>query len=309
MRILFMGTPDFAVASLSALLEAGHDICGVFTQPDKPKNRGMKLQASPVKEFALAHDIPVFQPLKMRDGEAMGYIQERKPELIVVAAYGRILPGDILDYPPCGCINVHSSLLPKYRGAAPINWAILNGDKTTGVTIMHMAPALDAGDIILQRETAIGPDETAPELFQRLAELGGGLLVEAVEQIAKGEATRTPQLEADATYAPMLGRELSPMDWSKDGQTLHDQVRGLLAWPCATAEMGGVRCKVFSTAVLDGTTDLAPGTVAEAGKDGIVMACGGGTLLRVKELQPDGKKRMAAADFLRGRPLTAGERL
>ena len=309
MRILFMGTPDFAVASLSALLEAGHDICGVFTQPDKPKNRGMKLQASPVKEFALAHDIPMFQPLKMRDGEAMGYIQERKPELIVVAAYGRILPGDILDYPPCGCINVHSSLLPKYRGAAPINWAILNGDKTTGVTIMHMAPALDAGDIILQRETAIGPDETAPELFQRLAELGGGLLVEAVEQIAKGEATRTPQLEADATYAPMLGRELSPMDWSKDGQTLHDQVRGLLPWPCATAEFGGVRCKVFSTAVLDGTTDLAPGTVAEAGKDGIVMACGGGTLLRVKELQPDGKKRMAAADFLRGRPLTAGERL
>ena len=309
MRILFMGTPDFAVASLSALLEAGHDICGVFTQPDKPKNRGMKLQASPVKEFALAHDIPVFQPLKMRDGEAMGYIQERKPELIVVAAYGRILPGDILDYPPCGCINVHSSLLPKYRGAAPINWAILNGDKTTGVTIMHMAPTLDAGDIILQRETAIGPDETAPELFQRLAELGGGLLVEAVEQIAKGEATRTPQLEADATYAPMLGRELSPMDWGKDGQTLHDQVRGLLPWPCATAEFGGVRCKVFSTAVLDGTTDLAPGTVAEAGKDGIVMACGGGTLLRVKELQPDGKKRMAAADFLRGRPLTAGERL
>ena len=309
MRILFMGTPDFAVASLSALLEAGHDICGVFTQPDKPKNRGMKLQASPVKEFALAHDIPVFQPLKMRDGEAMGYIQERKPELIAVAAYGRILPGDILDYPPCGCINVHSSLLPKYRGAAPINWAILNGDKTTGVTIMHMAPALDAGDIILQRETAIGPDETAPELFQRLAELGGGLLVEAVEQIAKGEATRTPQLEADATYAPMLGRELSPMDWSKDGQTLHDQVRGLLPWPCATAEFGGVRCKVFSTAVLDGTTDLAPGTVAEAGKDGIVMACGGGTLLRVKELQPDGKKRMAAADFLRGHPLTAGEML
>ena len=309
MRILFMGTPDFAVASLSALLAAGHEVCGVFTQPDKPKNRGMKLQASPVKEFALAHDIPVFQPVKMRDGEAMGYIRDLDPALIVVAAYGRILPDDILDYPAHGCINVHSSLLPRYRGAAPINWAILNGDKTTGVTIMHMAPALDAGDIILQRETAIGPDETAPELFQRLAELGGGLLVEAVEQIAKGEATRTPQLEADATYAPMLGRELSPMDWSKDGQTLHDQVRGLLPWPCATAEFGGVRCKVFSTAVLDGTTDLAPGTVAEAGKDGIVMACGGGTLLRVKELQPDGKKRMAAADFLRGRPLTAGERL
>lgn len=309
MRILFMGTPDFAVASLSALLAAGHEVCGVFTQPDKPKNRGMKLQASPVKEFALAHDIPVFQPVKMRDGEAMGYIRGLDPELIVVAAYGRILPDDILDYPVHGCINVHSSLLPRYRGAAPINWAILNGDKTTGVTIMHMAAELDAGDIILQGETDIGPDETAPELFDRLAALGGALLVEAVGQIERGEAARRPQTASEVTYAPMLGRELSPMDWTKPAQTLHDQVRGLLPWPCATAEFGGVRCKVFSTAVLDGTTDLKPGTVAEAGKDGIVMACGGGSLLRVRELQPDGKKRMAAADFLRGHPLTAGEML
>ena len=309
MRILFMGTPDFAVASLSALLTAGHDVCGVFTQPDKPKNRGMKLQASPVKEFALAHNIPVFQPVKMRDGEAMGYIRDLDPALIVVAAYGRILPDDILDYPAHGCINVHSSLLPRYRGAAPINWAILNGDKTTGVTIMHMAAELDAGDIILQGETDIGPDETAPELFDRLAALGGALLVEAVGQIERGEAARTPQTASEVTYAPMLGRELSPMDWTKPAQTLHDQVRGLLPWPCATAEFGGVRCKVFSTAVLDGTIDLEPGTVAEAGKNGIVMACGGGSLLRVRELQPDGKKRMAAADFLRGHPLTAGEML
>ena len=309
MRILFMGTPDFAVASLSALLAAGHEVCGVFTQPDKPKNRGMKLQASPVKEFALAHDIPVFQPVKMRDGEAMGYIRDLDPALIVVAAYGRILPDDILDYPAHGCINVHSSLLPRYRGAAPINWAILNGDRTTGVTIMHMAAELDAGDIILQGETDIGPDETAPELFDRLAALGGALLVEAVGQIERGEAARTPQTASEATYAPMLGRELSPMDWAKPAQTLHDQVRGLLPWPCATAEFGGVRCKVFSTAVLDGTMDLEPGTVAEAGKNGIVMACGGGSLLRVRELQPDGKKRMAAADFLRGHPLTVGEML
>ena len=308
-RILFMGTPDFAVDSLSALLAAGHEVCGVFTQPDKPKNRGMKLQASPVKEFALAHDIPVFQPVKMRDGEAMGYIRDLDPALIVVAAYGRILPDDILDYPAHGCINVHSSLLPRYRGAAPINWAILNGDRTTGVTIMHMAAELDAGDIILQGETDIGPDETAPELFDRLAALGGGLLVEAVGQIERGEAARMPQTASEVTYAPMLGRELSPMDWTKPAQTLHDQVRGLLPWPCATAEFGGVRCKVFSTAVLDGTTDLKPGTVAEAGKDGIVIACGGGSLLRVRELQPDGKKRMAAADFLRGHPLTAGEML
>ena len=307
MRILFMGTPDFAVASLAALLEAGHEVCGVFTQPDKPKNRGMKLQASPVKEYAIAHDIPVFQPLKMKDGEAMGYIRDLAPELIVVAAYGRILPSDILDYPAYGCINVHSSLLPKYRGAAPINWAILNGEKTTGVTIMHMAPELDAGDMILQGETAIGPNETAPELFGRLAELGGKLLVKAVDLLASGQAPRTPQDAAVSTYAPMLSRELSPMDWSKGAQALHDQVRGLLPWPCATAEFGGIRCKVFSTDIIDDTTNLTPGTVAEAGKTGIVMACGNGTLLRIKELQPDGKKRMAAADFLR-RPSPDGGR-
>lgn len=309
MRILFMGTPDFAVASLAALLESGHQICGVFTQPDKPKNRGMKLQSSPVKEFSISYDIPVFQPLKMKDGEAMGYIRDLDPELIVVAAYGRILPTDILDYPSLGCINVHSSLLPKYRGAAPINWAILNGEKITGVTIMHMAAELDAGDIILQRETPIDPDETAPELFERLAKLGGTLLVEAVDLLDRGEAPRIQQDAEKSTYAPMLSRELSPMDWSKHAQTLHDQVRGLLPWPCATAEFGGVRCKVFLADTIDATTDLEPGTISEAGKAGIVMACGGGTLLRVRELQPDGKKRMAAADFLRGHPLTAGEKL
>ena len=307
LRILFMGTPDFAVSSLSALLEAGHEICGVFTQPDKPKNRGMKLQASPVKEFSLARNIPVFQPVKMRDGEAMGLIQDLKPELIVVAAYGRILPTEILDYPPYGCINVHSSLLPRYRGAAPINWAILNGESVTGVTIMHMAPELDAGDIILQEETPIGPDETAPELFARLAELGGSLLVRVVALLERGEATRTPQAAEDATYAPMLSRELSPMDWTKKAQTLHNQVRGLLPWPCATAEFGGVRCKVFSTVICDSTTHLAPGSVVEAGKGGIVMACADGSMLRVTELQPDGKKRMAAADFLRGHPMQPTE--
>ena len=309
MRILFMGTPDFAVASLSALLNAGHQICGVFTQPDKPKNRGMRLQTSPVKEFSIAHNIPVFQPAKMKDGEAMGYVRTLEPELIVVAAYGRILPPDILDYPTHGCINVHSSLLPKYRGAAPINWAILNGDRTTGVTIMHMAPELDAGDIILQRETPIGPDETAPELFARLSELGGELLLEAVDLLARNEAPRTPQKGELATYAPMLGRELSPIDWSKAAQVLHNQVRGLLPWPCATADFGGIRCKVFKTDIVCGSADSAPGTIVEAGKTGITVSCGDKTLLRVKELQPDGKKRMAAADFLRGHPLAEGEML
>lgn len=303
MKILFMGTPEFAVPSLNALLGAGHTVCGVFTQPDKPKNRGMKLLPSPVKVCALSHEIPVFQPAKMRDGEALGYLRELDPELIVVAAYGKILPSEILDYPVKGCINVHSSLLPKYRGAAPINWAILNGEAVTGVTIMHMAPALDAGDIIAQASTPIGADETAPTLTARLAELGAELLVSAVEAIEAGTAARTPQDEADSTYAPMLSRELSPMDWSKPARTLHDQVRGLLPWPAAVAEFGGIRCKVFSTDLPLQTTDAAPGTILEAGKRGIDIACGGGTVLHIDELQADGGKRMKAADYLRGHPL------
>ena len=303
MKILFMGTPEFAVPSLNALLGAGHTVCGVFTQPDKPKNRGMKLLPSPVKVCALSHEIPVFQPAKMRDGEALGYLRELDPELIVVAAYGKILPSEILDYPVKGCINVHSSLLPKYRGAAPINWAILNGEAVTGVTIMHMAPALDAGDIISQASTPIGADETAPTLTARLAELGAELLVSAVEAIGAGTAARTPQDEADSTYAPMLSRELSPMDWSKPARTLHDQVRGLLPWPAAVAEFGGIRCKVFSTDLPLQTTDAAPGTILEAGKRGIDIACGGGTVLHIDELQADGGKRMKAADYLRGHPL------
>lgn len=307
MKILFMGTPDFAVPSLEALLNAGHHICGVFTQPDKPKNRGMKLQESPVKVYALAHNIPVFQPRKMKDGEAMSYLYELKPELIVVAAYGRILPAELLDYPQYGCINVHSSLLPKYRGAAPINWAILNGEDETGVTIMYMAPELDTGDIILQRATSISQYETAPELFVRLAGLGAEILVETVSQIAAGNVSRVPQKDSLATYAPMLSRELSPIDWKKPAKVLHNQVRGLLPWPAAVTEFGGIRCKVFSTDIEEITTVSAPGTVLSTGKEGITVACGGGTVLRVCELQPDGGKRMRATDYLRGHPLITEE--
>lgn len=303
MKILFMGTPDFAVSSLEALIQAGHEICGVFTRPDMPKNRGMKLMFTPVKECAIAHDIPVYQPTKMRDGEAMGYIKDLNPDLIVVAAYGRILPDEILEYPKMGCINVHSSLLPKYRGAAPINWAILNGDKETGVTIMHMVAELDAGDMISKITTPIGEKETAPELFLRLADLGGKLLVEAVASIENGTATRTPQDDSAMTLAPMLSKELSAMDWSKTAQQLHDQVRGLLPWPAAISEFGGVRCKVMATTVLEDTSSATVGTVIEAGKLGFSVACGNGTVLRIDELQPDGKKRMNAADFARGKSL------
>ncbi|MCI9263031.1 MAG: methionyl-tRNA formyltransferase [Oscillospiraceae bacterium] len=307
MRILFMGTPEFAVPSLEALIAAGHTLCGVFCQPDKPVGRHQnKLQSPPVKECAQAHGIPVFQPVKLRGGTALAQIRELAPELIVVAAYGRILPQEILDCPPLGCINVHSSLLPKYRGAAPINWAILNGDKETGVTIMHMAAALDAGDIISQCSTPIGPEETAPALTLRLAKLGGELLTEAVEALGSGTATRIPQKEGAVTLAPMLSKELSPMDFTRSAQALHDQVRGLTPWPSAVAEVGGVRCKVLGTQPEEGSG--VPGTVLEAGKKGLLVACGQGAL-RILELQPDGKKPMRAADYLLGHPLKAGASL
>ena len=265
MRILFMGTPDFAVASLKRLVADGHDVCAVFTQPDKPKNRGMKMIAPPVKEYALTENIPVYQPLKMKDGTALALVQSLEPELIVVAAYGRILPEDILNTPKYGAINVHSSILPKYRGAAPINWAILNGDAVTGVSIMYMAPELDAGDVILCRETAIDPDEDAVTLTTRLAELGAEALSEAIGQIENGTVTRTPQDHAAHTYAPMLDKSLSPLDFTRPARQLHDQVRGLVPWPSAS-----------------------------------------GKCLRILELQGEGGKRMAAADYLRGHPVPLG---
>ena len=303
MKILFMGTPAFAVPSLKTLIEAGHDICGVFSQPDKPKNRGMKLIPTHVKECALAHDIPVFQPEKLRDGTALAQIETLDPELIVVAAYGRILPDEILSYPPRGCINVHSSLLPAYRGAAPINWAILNGDAQTGVTIMHMATELDAGDIISQAATDIGERETAEELTARLAQIGGELLVETVARIAAGTATRTPQDHDKHTLAPMLSKELSAMDLSRPARELNCQVRGLYPWPSAILELDGVRCKIMATTVCDETTDKIPGSLVQADKKGLKLACGGGTVLQIDELQPDGKKRMAATAFLAGHPM------
>ena len=303
MKILFMGTPDFAVPSLDALAAAGHQLVGAFSQPDKPKNRGMKLQPTPVKVCAERLGVPVFQPTKLRDGTALETIRQLDPDLIVVAAYGRILPQEILDYPRLGCINVHSSLLPKYRGAAPIHWAILTGEKETGVTIMHMALALDAGDIIRQRATPIDPDETVEDLHDRLARLGAELLVETVAQLADGTATRTPQEESQVTLAPMLSRALSPMDWTRPARALHDQVRGLIPWPAAVTELGGVRCKILATTVLDETTGKAPGSVVAADKTGLKLACGDGRVLRIDRLQADGGKRLAAADYLRGHPI------
>lgn len=306
MRILFMGTPDFAVEQLRRLVETGHEICGVFTQPDKPKNRGMKLTFSPVKEYALSQGLSVYQPVKMRDGTALELVQSLAPELIVVAAYGRILPEDILAAAPYGSINVHSSILPKYRGAAPINWAILDGLQETGVTIMYMAKELDAGDIICVKKTEILPEENAQELTARLALLGADALEEAVGQIAAGTVCRTPQDHSAFTYAPMLSKELSPMDWSRSAQNLHDQVRGLIPWPCAAMELGGKKVKVFKTKLGAETAD-APGTILTAGKQGLEIACGDGRSLWILELQAEGGKRMMAADYLHGHPVEIGK--
>ena len=304
MRILFMGTPDFAVASLKRLVEDGHDICGVFTQPDKPKNRGHKLTFSPVKEYALTQNLAVYQPLKMRDGEAMSFVESLAPELIVVAAYGKILPEDILNYPKYGSINVHSSLLPKYRGAAPINWAILDGEAETGVSIMYMAKELDAGDVILQKTTAIGEDEDALALTTRLAELGAEALSEAVEALKNGTAGRTPQDGSRQTYASMLSKEMSPIDWGRSARAISCQVRGLIPWPCATTDViSGEPMKLYAAEETGADTSAQPGTIVAAGKAGIDIACGDGKVLRLTELQAQGGKRMTAAAYLLGHPI------
>lgn len=309
MRIVFMGTPDFAVPSLKALVEAGHEICGVFTQPDKPKNRGMKLQAPPVKEYALSAGLSVFQPAKMRDGEALEILRALKPDLIAVAAYGKLLPVDILELPRLGCVNVHSSLLPKYRGAAPINWAILNGEDETGVTIMYMAEGMDTGDILAQAKTPIDINENAAQLFARLADMGARLLVDTVAGLEAGKIKPIPQDSAKATHAPMLSKEQSPLDWTRTARQLHDQVRGLYPWPAAAAVLDGIRCKVLCTALTEETTGSIPGTVLQADKKGLRVACGDGGVLDILELQPDGKKAMAASAFLLGHPVAPGTTL
>lgn len=303
MRIVFMGTPEFAVPSLRQLIADGHEIVCVLTQPDKPKNRGMKLMPSPVKVVAMEHQIEVYQPATLKSGEALERLSALKPELIVVAAYGKILPKEILDLPRLGCINVHSSLLPRYRGAAPINWAILNGETETGVTIMYMAEGLDTGDIISQRATAIDPDETVESLHDRLALLGAELLRETVAAIGAGTAQRVPQNDAESCYAPMLSRQLSPIDFSRSAHEIHNQVRGLIPWPATTMEIKGQTFKIFAVEETGMDSTQGAGTLLGADKQGINVVCGDGKVLRILELQAPGKKRMRAVDYLRGHPL------
>ena len=305
MRIVFMGTPDFAEESLRALLEAGEDVVAVFTQPDKPRGRGMRESFSPVKALAAERGIPVYQPVTFKDGAATELLRTLAPELLVVVAYGRILPQAFLDVAKYGSINVHGSLLPKYRGAAPIQWAVLNGDKTTGVSVQYMAAAMDAGDVIAARETEIGEFETSGELFDRLKTLGAELLAETVRKIASGSVIRVPQNEADATYTKMLDKNMSPIDWNKSPREIVKHICGLNPWPVATAELGGVSFRVFGAEYTDTKTALAPGKIVSAGKAGIEVACGGGRSLRITEVQAAGKKRMSAAAFLLGHPMKA----
>ena len=303
MRIVFMGTPAFAAEVLRRLVEDRWDIAAVYTQPDKPKNRGMKLLATPVKEYALAEGIPVYQPVSCRDEAVLAELRGLAPDVIVVAAYGKLLPQALLDIPRKAIINVHSSILPQYRGAAPINWAILNGDSETGVTIQYMAAELDAGDILLTKTTPISPEEDAGQLYDRLARLGGEAASEALSRLRDGTAERTPQVYGPQyQYASLLSRDMSPMDWQRPAGDLVNQVRGLIPWPCATTDVAGVRWKVFR-AHPGGETQAAPGTILSAGRDGIAVACGGGSSLVITELQADGGKRMAAADYLRGHPI------
>lgn len=303
MRIVFMGTPDFAAASLKKLIDEKYDIAAVFTQPDKPRDRGMKLSYSPVKELALENNIPVYQPTKLRDGTATELIKSLRPDILVVVAYGRILPDDMLEVPKYGAINVHASLLPKYRGAAPIQWAVLNGDKITGVTTMYLASEMDTGDIIYTAETEIGEFETSGELFDRLMVMGAELLDRTLRDIEAGTAPRKPQDHGKASYVKMLDKSLSPIEWAKTPREIIKQIYGLQPWPVATAELDGKVFKIYSAEYTQNKTVKAPGSVVSAGKKGIEIACLGGETLLITELQAAGKKRMKASDYLLGHPI------
>lgn len=303
MRIVFMGTPAFAATCLQALSKLPEaEIVGVYTKPDVPKNRGMKLVCSEVKQLAAELGYPVFQPTTFRDDAVVSELAALAPELIAVVAYGKILPQRVLDLPERGCINIHGSLLPKLRGAAPVQWAVLQGMEETGVTAQYLSAGVDEGDIIDLRKTRIDPKESAGQLMDRLAVLGAELLCRTVQRIAAGDRTRTPQDHSAATYAPMLSRELSPIDWTKTGREVLCQIHGLDPWPCATAELGAAFFKIYDAEIVDAPCAGAPGTPVRLDKRGLIVLCGDGAL-RITELQAQGGKRMRAPDYFRGHPI------
>ena len=300
MRVVFMGTPDIAATCLKKIIADGFEVVGVYTQPDRPKGRGMKLVQSPVKEVALAPDLPVFQPENFRADEDVQALRDLKPDVVAVVAYGRILPQRVLDIPAKGCVNIHASILPQYRGSAPYQWAVLDGRAETGVTAQQMVLQMDAGDIIDVAKTPIGPDETAGELLDRLAVLGADLLSKTLGRLAQGEVEHFKQDESQVCFAPMLDKSMCPIDWSKTARQVHDHVRGLHPWPVATMELKGQKFKVHATKIVEGSGQ--PGEVLGLTKTGLKIACGEGAV-EVTSLQAEGGKRMAAPDYFRGHPL------
>lgn len=307
MKIVFMGTPDFAVPCLRSLAESPHEVVAVFTQPDKPKGRGYKMIPTPVKATAMEYNIPVYQPLSLRKGEdaekSLEILKNISPDLIVVTAYGQILPKEILDLPKHKCINIHASLLPAYRGSAPINWCILNGEKTTGVTSMLMAEGLDTGDMLIKKSTDIGKNETYQELYARLAEMGSDVLMETIQAIEKGTLSPEKQDDALSSYSPMIRKEMSALDFSKSVQEIHNTIRGVTGFTM----LGGKRLKIFKSEIVSGTSDAENGTIINAGD--FTVKCGDGGMIKFCEIQLEGSKRMKTADFLRGKKLTTGEKL
>lgn len=303
MKLVFMGTPDIAKTCLQRICEAGYDVAAVYTKPDTPKNRGMKMAMSPVKEYALTRDIPVYQPQTFRDDAVVEELKNIAPDLVVVVAYGKILPQRVLDIPPMGCINMHASILPELRGAGPVQWSILNHCPETGVTAMYMSAGMDEGDMIEIRRTPIDPMETGAELMDRLADIAARLSCDTIEAIAKGTAVRTPQDSSKATYAPMLDKSLCPIDWSQPLQYVIDQVRGLIPWPVATTVLQDKNFKIFRVEDTGRTTDRPAGTILALTKKGLEIACGDGKIGMITQLQAEGGKRMAAADYFRGHPI------
>ena len=303
MRVVFMGTPDIAATCLKKVLEDGFDVVGVYTQPDRPKGRGMKMVYSPVKEVALANDLPVFQPENFREDVTVQQLRDLQPDVVAVVAYGRILPQRVLDIPKCGCVNIHASILPQYRGSAPYQWAVLNGEKETGVTAQHMVLEMDAGDVIDVAKTPIGENETAGELLDRLAVLGAELLCKTLNRAKCGDpCCGCAQDPACVSFAPMLDKTMCPIDWGKTAQQVHDHVRGLHPWPVATAEIAGTKFKIHSTVIVPGKDGAQPGTVLGLTKTGLQIACAEGAV-EIRSLQAEGGKRMAAPDYFRGHPL------
>ena len=308
MKVIFMGTPDFSVGTLEALLEAGHEVVLAVTQPDKPKGRGKEMQFTPVKECALKYNIPVFQPIRVREAECIAELRKYDADIMVVVAFGQILPKEILEMTPYGCVNVHASLLPKYRGAAPIQWSIIDGEKVTGVTTMQMDEGLDTGDMLLKTEIVMDEKETGGSLHDKLAEAGAKLCVETLEALQNKTVTPVPQGDATTAYAKMLDKQLGNIDWNATAIQIERLIRGLTPWPSAYTNWNGKVMKIWEAEVAPGASEAMPGTIVKVEKDAFYVQTGDG-LLKVCELQIPGKKRMDAGAFMRGYQVKEGELL